>query len=317
VKFAPLLCLLLLIPLLSPAQFAQQELPDPCNGSSDLCSRRYYQVTFPETHNAHATLDEDFLVYAANHRSNLSNQYDAGYRAFMIDAHPRLPEATAPEDTAFCHGSSATPFHPCAYGSINAVELLSTLHAKMNETPRDVVTLLLEVAVPFENIEYIFMESGLIERVHVQRMDQAWPTLEQMIDSGRNLVVFVEARADSSYPWLHDFTAQGWTTDFAESSSADQTCEVYRGDGAQPVWHLNNWLSNEQGLSTWTGAAEINDYDFLLARALECWEFQGRRPTFIAVDWWTEGDAVAVTQTLNAMDHWSDEPPLRATTDSR
>ena len=66
-----------------------------------------------------------------------------------------------------------------------------------------------------------------------------------------------------------------------------------------------------------TALSVVNAYDFLLNRSLDCWEAHGSRPTFVAVDWWTDGEAVNVTRTLNQMNHWSDEVPLRATTDSR
>jgi len=306
--------LLLLFPLL-PYQPDTVDIEEPCNGEVALCDRLYTEVTFAETHNAHSTLDAGFLIYAANHRANMMNQYDAGIRAFMIDAHHADPELLGEADTALCHGSSATPFHPCAYGSVNAVELLSNLHAKMNETPRDVVTLLFEVAVPYSHLEYILAESGLLPLVHVQPLGMPWPTLGEMVDSERRLVVFIEGRADAEFPFLHDFSTHGWTTNYAEESVEEMNCAYHRGDPSQPVWHLNNWLADEIGLSDWTKAPQANAYDFLLDRAIECWRVQDHRPTFIAVDWWTEGEVVNVTRTLNAMEHWSHSPPERATTD--
>jgi len=309
---------ILLLPAFLPPEYIEEPpVPEPCNGLSELCNKRYSDVTFPETHNAHSTLDEGFILYAANHRYNLSQQYDAGFRAFMIDAHPHSPETTDPANTSFCHGSTSIVPNVCAMGEVDGVTLLSALHEKMNSTPRDVVTLLLEVAVAYENLEYIFNESGLLQYAFIHEIGAPWPTLQQMIDSDKRLVVFIEAGADSMYPWLHDFNVHSWTTDFAEKSSTEMTCNHLRGDESKPVWHLNNWLSSESGLSTWTGAAEVNAYDFLLQRSLDCWAIHGKRPTFIAVDWWTEGDAVNVARTLNSMNHWSEEPPRLETTDSK
>ncbi|MEE3083702.1 MAG: hypothetical protein VX320_06430, partial [Candidatus Thermoplasmatota archaeon] len=220
-------------------------------------------------------------------------------------------------NTSFCHGSTSIVPNVCATGEVDGVTLLSVLHEKMNSTPRDVVTLLLEVAVPYENLDYIFRESGLLQYAFIHEAGTSWPTLEQMIDSGKRLVVFMESSSDPLYPWLHDFNVHSWTTNYAERSSSEMTCNHLRGDQSAPVWHLNNWLSSESGLSTWTGAAEVNAYDFLLQRSIDCWEQHGQRPTFVAVDWWTEGDAVNVTRTLNAMNHWSEEPPRLETTDSK
>ncbi|MEC9090161.1 MAG: hypothetical protein VYC11_02210 [Candidatus Thermoplasmatota archaeon] len=289
----------------------------PCNGSVENCDKEYTNVTFPETHNAHSSLDEGFIVQSANHRLNLSQQWDAGFRAFMLDIH-HSKFSNSSENASFCHGSYDIGFHPCAYGSINAIELLSTIHEKMNSTPNDVVTLLLEVYVPYSHISFVLNASGLIEHSHVQTLGQSWPTLQEMVDAEKNLVVFIEGSADSDYPFLHDFTEHGWTTSYGLGKIADMTCDVFRGDSAQPVWHMNNWLSNEQtGLSDYARAPIVNHYDFLINRSIDCWEQHGVRPTFIAVDWWTDGSAVEVSHALNRMDHWSDEVPLLETTDSR
>tara|TARA_Y100000588_G_C13655291_1_gene669730 strand:- start:57 stop:614 length:558 start_codon:yes stop_codon:yes gene_type:complete len=185
----------------------------------------------------------------------------------------------------------------------------------MNSSTRDVVTILFEVHVPYTHIEYVLNMSGLIDKVHIQTLGEKWPTLGSMVESKRNLVVFVEGGFDAQYPYLHNFVEHGWTTNYAENNPEDMSCDVHRGDASQPVWHMNNWLSVERGTSDWTRAHVVNDYDFLLNRSLDCWEAHGTRPTFVAVDWWTDGDAVNVTRTLNQMTHWSDEVPLRSTTD--
>ena len=300
--------MILLLP--SIGLFHQNRLPtEPCNGSAENCDKAYTDVTFPETHNAHSSLDEDYNYLAANHRLNLSQQWDAGYRAFMLDLHhSRYSESL--DNTSFCHGE-------CVLGSQNAVELLSLLHQKMNASTRDVVTILFEIYVPYTHIEYILNMSGLIDKAHIQTLGDSWPTLGSMVESQRNLVVFIEGDFDDQYPYLHNFVEHGWTTNYGERQPEEMTCEVHRGDSSQPVWHMNNWLSVERGTSDWTRAPVVNDYDFLLNRSLDCWEFHGKRPTFVAVDWWTDGEAVNVTRTLNEMNHWSDEVPLRATTDSR
>ena len=157
----------------------QNHLPgEPCNGAVENCDKAYTDVTYPETHNAHSTLDDGFNYLAANHRENISSQWDAGYRAFMMDVHhSRYSEDLV--NTSFCHGSYDTGIHPCVHGSHSAVELLSQLHSKMNESTTDVVTLLLEVYVPYGHLEYILEMSGLIERVHIQTLNEPWPRFEE------------------------------------------------------------------------------------------------------------------------------------------
>ena len=85
---ALVLTIFLFLSISSIGVFNQDRLPqEPCNGLADNCDKLYTEVTYPETHNAHSSLDEDYNYLAANHRLNLSQQWDAGYRAFMLDIH--------------------------------------------------------------------------------------------------------------------------------------------------------------------------------------------------------------------------------------
>ena len=40
----------------------------------------------------------------------------------------------------------------------------------------------------------------------------------------------------------------------------------------------------------------------MVDRALECIETHGKRPTFIAVDWWEEGDVVEAAKRVNQLE---------------
>ena len=69
---------------------------------------------------------------------------------------------------------------------------------------------------------------------------------------------------------------------------------------------MNNWLKNQAGLSDPTRASEANNVDFMIERALECVDDHGKRPTFIAVDWWEEGDVVEAAERVNLLELDSD-----------
>jgi hypothetical protein len=40
----------------------------------------------------------------------------------------------------------------------------------------------------------------------------------------------------------------------------------------------------------------------MVERAIECIEQHGKRPTFIAVDWWEEGDVVEAAKLVNMIE---------------
>ena len=278
-----------------------------CHGESVYCLRTYDDFTFPETHNAYSTVEDQFLI-GVNHYTGLQWQWDGGIRAFMVDSHHRSDDNTSAEDVRFCHGTGQF-FHPCLFGEVDAFEWVSLLGSLMDNSSGDVVTLLIENYVPAEHLEFLFIETGMYDRIYTHTLGDPWPSLGDLVLSGTDLVVFWEQSQNNDFPWLHDFGVFSWTTNYAENSAEEMSCTVHRGDGSQPVWHLNNWLSNAFGLPDPVGAVEVNDYDNLLNRSIECWQIMDNRPTFVAVDYWEEGEITNVTITLNKMSHWSDPIP--------
>jgi len=270
-----------------------------CNGQVDLCSRSYDDVTFPETHNAFATHEDGIMYPASNHQTGLVSQWNAGVRAFMIDTHYENLNDESQGNVRLCHGDDDRGTSPCIYGGIDAVSWLSSLAALMEDAPNDVVTLLVENYVQPEHLAAVFLESGLTEHAFVHELNSPWPTLEQMIASEHPLVVFWEQSADLNYPWIHDFLTHSWTTNFAEENPEDMNCDPLRGDPKQSVYHMNNWLSGPLGLSDPTRGDEANNPDFLVVRAKECWQQHGKRPTFVAVDWWEDGDVVEAVPVIS------------------
>ncbi len=278
-----------------------------CHGESVYCLRTYDDFTFPETHNAYSTVEDQFLI-GVNHYTGLQWQWDGGIRAFMVDSHHRSDDNTSAEDVRFCHGTGQF-FHPCLFGEVDAFEWVSLLGSLMDNSSGDVVTLLIENYVPAEHLEFLFIETGMYDRIYTHTLGDPWPSLGDLVLSGTDLVVFWEQSQNNDFPWLHDFGVFSWTTNYAENSAEEMSCTVHRGDGSQPVWHLNNWLSNAFGLPDPVRAVEVNDYDNLLNRSIECWQIMDNRPTFVAVDYWEEGEITNVTITLNKMSHWSDPIP--------
>jgi len=239
-----------------------------CHGFSEYCLRSYDDFTFPETHNAYSAAEDGVLI-GANHYTGLQAQWDGGIRAFMVDTHHAdTGEEKKPEDVRFCHGTGQF-FHPCLYSEIDAFEWLILLNSLMNTTNEecslscgDVVTLLIENKVPAAHLEFLFNETGMYERIYLHNLGDEWPDIGDLILTGKDLVVFWEQPGNESYPWLHDFGVFGWTTNYAEDNPEDMECTVHRGDGTQPVWHLNNWLTSQFGLSDPFRSSEVNDYDF-------------------------------------------------------
>ena len=282
-----------------------------CHGMAEYCLRTYDNFTFPETHNSFST-SEDGVWMAINHYTALQAQWDGGIRSFMLDTHHLSKEEKEPDDVRFCHGDPDSGlFYPCIYSEVDAFSWLKHLGSLMNNSSGEVVSLLLENYVPGDHLDYLFERTGMKERAFVHVPGTPWPSIGEMILNRTDLVVYWDHEYDERFPWLHHAWTHSWDTPYGESEPSQMSCRVGRGDGGQEVWHLNNWLSSIYGQADPVRSNDVNDYDTLLNRSLDCWEKVGNRPTFIAVDFWENGEVVNVTITLNKMTNWSDEIPIQ------
>jgi hypothetical protein len=136
----------------------------------------------------------------------------------------------------------------------------------------------------------------------------AWPTLRQLIEQDRRLLVLAEEKAGAA-PWYQlayerltqetpfTFAAPRELTDPAELPAS---CEPNRGPAGAPLFLLNHWV-NTDPLPRPGHATVVNAYDALLRRARTCARQRGRRVNLLAVDFYERGDVFRVADTLNGV----------------
>ncbi|WP_419994333.1 hypothetical protein [Streptomyces boninensis] len=322
VASAQLVLLPTALPAAPPAELTGAAGRLPCNGSVELCDRPYDRVVQIGTHNAMATVADGFL--GAHQDPSITGQLDMGVRALMLDTHrwetgrellpanamistrTRRTLVKAVDDVVakrtgvwLCHG-------PCRLGATRFTTQLRELRRWLDAHPRDVVTLVVQDDVSADATRKAFRAAGL-ER-YLQRPPEpgaAWPTLGEMADSGRRLVVFPEF-ADGPMSWYRNFYRYAVETPYEATDAESLTCEPARGgdDRSKKIFLLNHFVTREGGADR-AEAARVNTAKVIEARAKVCAKARGRLPTIIAVNHVTLGDAMAAARRLNA------EPPRR------
>lgn len=301
--------------LLVPPVFGPSA-PRQCLGSSRLCELRYDEAAYLTSHNAMSTTTDRFIGPLQD--PDITTQLNTGVRALQLDTYrwerpqdiaARLdsPEFT-PEQRRLISGAIDKVNPPreglwlchgvCRAGAIELVPALADIGDWLRAHPTEIVTLIVQDDISPEDTEEAFHAAGLDDLLHTpaEDPDAPWPTLEEMIDSGRRLVVFAE-KADGPAPWYRNFYRYGMETPFAFRSPSEMTCAPHRGGTGKQLFLLNHFITNAGGSRL--DAGRVNARDWVLERTRACEAERGSPVTFIAVDYTTVGDALGAVNELN------------------
>jgi len=268
-------------PMCAPAS----GLPDPltCNGHAELCDRAYDEVAYPTTHNAMSTEEEGWIP--PNQGPRLWRQLEDGVRAFMLDTYEQDGQ------TLLCH-------RVCGIGSRPLHDALLDLRTFMECFPGEVLTLILEAHIDEATTAAAFEEAGLLPFLHEQPLGTPWPTLREMIVSGRRMVVFTES-SEVTLPWHHFAYAYAWDTPFSNQTPDDLRCAPGRGSATSSLFILNHFLTAPVAMRSL--AEMINHDPFFTEQVHRCQREAGQLPNFITVDFYEVGDLFGVVDGLNGL----------------
>ena len=303
-----------------------------CNGYAELCDRRFDEVAYVATHNAMSVVRAPGW-FLGEQLDPIPDQLDQGVRALLIDVWSGVPadtlvrtapgrydvalaqaeaelgpevvaaalrlsdsivgEASGTEARYLCHGL-------CETGSTSLLETLGQLRGWLATHPDEVVTLIIEDHVDAELIAADIEAAGLLPVVYTPIEGEPWPTLGEMIRSGRRLVVMVEnGTGDAQAPWLLNVFEHVQDTPYTFPTVDSFSCDHNRGPADAPLFLLNHWLSGFSSLVT--DARLVNERELLLARAEQCAAERGQLPNFVAVNFVVIGDTNEVVAILNGV----------------
>ncbi|WP_425840214.1 hypothetical protein [Streptomyces fractus] len=287
-----------------------------CEGSTELCDRPYDEVAYLTSHNAMSTTADHFIGPLQDPR--ISTQLDHGVRALQLDTYRwetpeqitgRLDGSDFTAEQRALVTSAVNRINPpreglwlchsvCRAGAIALVPALREIGDWMKDHPHEVVTLIVQDAISGEDTQKAFQQAGLEKLVRRPDADPAmpWPTLGEMIDSGRRLVVFAE-KADGPAPWYRNFYRYGMETPFTFRSPDQMSCVPHRGGDDKRLFLLNHFITNNGGSRI--DAGTVNARRYVLDRAHRCERARGRPVNFVAVDYATIGDAQGAVDALN------------------
>jgi hypothetical protein len=308
---------------------------DGCNGHAALCDRPLDEVTLPATHNAMSVPLPGW--YSALQERPIADQLDDGIRGLLLDTHyaDRLPDgrtrtvlgdelgedAVSPASVAAAErlrerlgfrGSGERGMYLChtfcELGSTPLADVLDDIHDFLVTHPAEVLVVINQDYVTPEDFVGAVEDAGLARYAFTPPGDGDWPTLGELIERDRRLVLLAENHAGAA-PWYqlaYERLTQETPYTFRrpeELTDPDRlaaSCVPNRGPAGAPLFLINHWVNTDPAPRP-SQAATVNATGPLLARARACQRERGRRVNLLAVDFYRRGDLFGVVDTLNGV----------------
>ena len=313
----------------------------PCNGHTELCDRPLDEVALVATHNSMSVPLPGW--FSSLQERPIGDQLDDGVRGLLIDTHyaDRLPNGKVRtffgspaqlREQAKLDGVSESSLAAalrirdrlgftgegkrgmylchsfCELGATPLDSVLDDLHTFLVANPGAVVVVINQDYVTPEDFVGAVEDAGVAEFAYTGPTGGRWPTLREMVDSGKRVVFLAENKAGGA-PWYH-LAYDGITeeTPFAFSKVAQLTnpaklaasCAANRGSADSPIFLLNHWITTDP-LPLPSQSSVVNAYEPLLKRARDCQRIRKHFPNLLAVDFYLRGEVFRVVDTLNGV----------------
>ena len=250
-----------------------------CNGSNDLCNKRYNEVAYLTTHNAFNSKQDRYLF--PNQKSNIAEQLNNGVRGLMIDVYD--------------DNGSTVVYHAYKFlGSQLLSVYLNDIKYFLDNNPNEILTIILETYTSSNAIENEINKAGLLKYLHTQDVNSLWPKLQTMIDSNKRLVILSDKNdANEKQSWYH------YMWNFAvENKYGEINCEFNRGNRANSLFIFNHFITSLTGNKD--NANKVNSFKFLMNHITNCKDLKNKFPNFITVDFYEIGESIDVVSKLNS-----------------
>ncbi|KAF2173842.1 hypothetical protein M409DRAFT_16112 [Zasmidium cellare ATCC 36951] len=279
-----------------------------------LYHKRYSEQTFIGTHDAVAIrTSENNWSLSGNQYFNVSTQLKAGVRFIQAQGHN---DPNGKSEIRMCHFNCAL----MDGGSLH--ELLATVKSFLDENPREIVTLMLvNVGPPLEHWARAYYDTGLDIMSYIPAPDKTfgnmktgdWPTIVEMVETNKRLVSFLDKGADETQvPFLLREFNYMFETSFVIDHSSQFSCEPSR------PWYIYGYIPDRLSLvnhflyasflgfrypnasyANTTNGAGFREGE-LGEHAVRCRSLYERRPNYLLVDFFNEGDVFDVEYGMNA-----------------
>jgi hypothetical protein len=290
-----------------------------CNNSPSLCSKAYNNITHLGAHDSPFLRNQQTsFSTSGNHYYNTTVQLDAGVRLLSAQVH-KANDSSGSEAWHLCHSS-------CDLLDAGSLESwLTEIKTWMDKNTNDVVTVLIvnSDGASASDLGSQFSASGLDTLAYtppsLSSIPQTWPTLDSLISNGTRLMTFVASLStpSSQYPYLMDEFTFIFENEYENVSPSNYSCNPDRPTSlgtaeaalsSGRMFLMNHFLYETQlfGIqspnASYAGTTNAQTgFGSLGVSVQDCTAVYGKPPTFVLVDWFNMGPAIASVDAANGV----------------
>ncbi|KAK0514303.1 hypothetical protein JMJ35_002920 [Cladonia borealis] len=269
-----------------------------CNNYPEFCNRKYSNITYVGAHNSPFVAPHNA---AANQDLGVLDQLNDGIRLLTGETHYNATTNTI----SYCHSS-------CDLLDVGtAEEYFTNVSSWISTHPYDVVTLLLVNSdfIGVGNYTTPLINSGLAKYAYIPPVVPMnisnWPTLSEMILTGKRAVIFMDYDANQTeVPYILDEFSQIWETPFSPTNISFPCTEqrppgLSTQDAEGRMYLANHNLNTEINLAGTSILVPntvlinqtngLNGTGSLGLMANNCAAEWPRPPNFLLVDYYNDG----------------------------
>ena len=233
------------------------------------------------SHNSHASEERGYHPFAMNHYFAIPTQLEDGVRSFNLDLYQVDGSLIA------CHGV-------CELGQQPAEEIWDELETFLAAHPDDLVLIDVQDEAPAGVVNASLAAHPLSQRTWTQVAGEAGPPLQEMLDTGAQ-VVFFNSPVEGDPTWVLPHGDFVYSTGWHYLEPEDLDCEVQGEVLPHGLYEVTHVLTNP--IASPAYAEAINTREVLTEHLERCFAEVGR-PNLVSVDYYSIGDVFEVVPAL-------------------
>lgn len=165
------------------------------------------------------------------------------------------------------------------------IPVIDEIKIHLDNNTEKILTFFMDLDLPIDTLQKVFLEKDLIRYFHKQPVNTDWPTISEMIQSKKRIVLFTMESIFNQPDWLHhvwNYTVEPY---FSLFEAPNFLGEFLKGDPKNDLLIINDFnIPSNRIEQNPVYIIDQNTNHYLLNHCLSIWRNTGKAPNFIFLD---------------------------------